>query len=237
MSKAALITGGGVRLGKAMALTLAEMGYDIALHYNRSGDESEKTAGEIRALGRECEIFQADLLNMEETHTLVPRVFEVFPECSILINSASVFENVSFQDVTEESYNRDMTVNFKAPFFLSQAFSKEAAAELIVNMLDSRISKYETGHFVYNISKKALRDLTLMAARALGPKVRVNGICPGPVLPPPGKNDDYLMRISGDTPIGKPGNPGYITAALKYIIENTYITGECLFVDGGQHLV
>ncbi|MCC6711741.1 MAG: SDR family oxidoreductase [Candidatus Dadabacteria bacterium] len=237
MGKAALITGGGLRLGKAMALTLAEMGYDIALHYNRSRDESERAADEIKTLGSECEIFQANLLDMEEIDTLVPRVFDVFPECSVLINSASVFEDVPFHDVTEESFDRDMTVNFKAPFFLSQGFSKEPASELIVNMLDSRISKNETDHFVYNISKKALRDLTLMAAKALGPKVRVNGICPGPVLPPPGKSEDYLIRISGDTPIGKPGSPDYITAALKYIIENTYITGECLFVDGGQHLV
>lgn len=237
MSKAALITGGGTRLGKAMALTLAEMGYDIALHYNLSRGESERTAEEIKALGRSCEIFQTDLLKMEEVRTLVPRVFKAFPGCSVLINSASVFENIPFANVTEESFDRDMTVNFKAPFFLSQDFAKEASAELIVNMLDSRISKHDTSHFVYHISKKALRDFTLMTARALGPKVRVNGICPGPVLPPPGKSEDYLIRISQDTPIGKPGSPDYITAALKYIIENTYITGECLFVDGGQHLI
>lgn len=237
MSKAALITGGGMRLGKAMALTLAEMGYDIALHYNQSRKESDKTAGEIKALGRDCEIFQADLLKMEEVRTLVPRVFKTFPGCSVLINSASVFENIHFSDVTEETFDRDMTVNLKAPFFLSQDFAKEASAELIVNMLDSRITKHDINHFVYNISKKSLRDFTLMAARALGPKVRVNGICPGPVLPPPGKSEDYLIRISQDTPIGKPGKPDYIKTALKYIIENTYITGECLFVDGGQHLV
>lgn len=237
MNKAALITGGGMRLGKAMALTLAEMGYDIALHYNLSRDESEKTAGEIKALGRSCEIFQADLANMKEVRTLVSRVFEAFPGCSVLINSASIFENIPFGEVTEESFDRDMTVNFKAPFFLAQDFGKEASAELIVNMLDSRITKHDTSHFVYNISKKALRDFTFMAARALGPEVRVNGICPGPVLPPPGKSEDYLIRISQDTPIGKPGSPDYITAALKYIVENTYITGECLFVDGGQHLI
>jgi NAD(P)-dependent dehydrogenase (short-subunit alcohol dehydrogenase family) len=237
MSKAALITGGGARLGKAMALALAEMGYDIAIHYNHSRDESEKTAGEIKALGRSCEIFQANLVKMKEVRTLVPRVFKAFPGCSVLVNSASVFENIDFGEVTEETFDRDMTINFKAPFFLSQDFGALASAELIVNMLDSRITKHDTSHFVYNISKKALRDFTLMAARALGPKVRVNGICPGPVLPPPGKGEDYLIRISQDTPIGKPGSPDYITTALKYIIENTYITGECLFVDGGQHLI
>ena len=237
MSKAALITGGGMRLGKAMALTLAELGYDIALHYNSSASESEKTEGEIRSLGRSCEIFKADLLKMEEVRTLVPRVFEAFPGCSVLINSASVFENIRFPDVTEESFDRDMNINFKAPFFLSQDFARGASAGLIVNMLDSRVSTNATSYFVYHLGKKALRDFTLMAAKALGPRIRVNAICPGPVLPPPGEGEEYLIRISQDTPIGKPGSPEYITAALKYIIENTYITGECLFVDGGQHLL
>lgn len=236
MKKAAFITGAGKRLGKEMALALAGMGYDIALHYNSSEKGARKTADEIKALGRKCEIFKADLSDTKGIKHLTERVFRAFPNCSLLINNASIFENRDFMEVTEESFDREFTLNFKAPFFLSQEFSRRKSAEIIVNMLDTRVSRIEPGHFVYNLSKRALRDFTLMAARALGPKIRVNGICPGPILPPPGKDSKYLRRISGNTPLGKPGHPDYVITALKYILDNSYVTGECLYVDGGQHL-
>lgn len=237
MSKAALITGGGKRLGKAISLSLAEKGYDIAIHYNHSDIEAKETADLIREKGKQCEIFQSDLSDIKQVRTLIPRVFETFPECSILVNSASIFEDVGFQDVTEEIFDRDLNINFKAPFFLSQDFSKGQNAELIINMLDMRINKIETQHFSYNLSKKALRDFTLMAAKELGPKIRVNGICPGPILPPPDKDIKYLEKIAENTPLKKPGNPYYIIAAVKYLLDNDFVTGQCLFVDGGQHLI
>ncbi len=236
MKKAAFITGAAERLGKAMALALAGMGYDIALHYNSSEKHAKKTAEEIKSLGRKCGIFKADLSDIKGIKPLTARVFRTFPNCSLLINNASIFENRDFMEVTEESFDREFALNFKAPFFLSQEFSRRKSAEIIVNMLDTRVSRIEPGHFVYNLSKKALRDFTLMAARALGPKIRVNGICPGPILPPPGKDSKYLRRISGNTPLGKPGHPDYVISALKYILDNSYVTGECLYVDGGQHL-
>lgn len=226
-----------MRLGREIALALASSGYDIAIHYRSSEEESAKTAAEIKAMGRRCEIFKADLLDMKDTRSLIPRVSAVFPECSVLINSASVFENISFAEVTEETFDRDMTINFKVPFFLSKDFSGLAGAEIIINMLDSRVSTNVTSYFVYHLGKKALRDFTLMAARELGPRIRVNGICPGPVLAPHGKDDEYLRRVSADTPLGRPGSPENIITALKYLIENTYVTGECLYVDGGQHLL
>lgn len=237
MSKAALITGGGKRLGKAISLSLAERGYDIAIHYNRSDKEAKETADLIREKGREAEIFQSNLSDISQVRNLIPTVFEVFPQCSILVNSASIFENIGFNDVTEEIFERDFNTNFKAPFFLSQDFSKGYDAELIINMLDMRINKIETEHFTYNLTKKALRDFTLMAAKALGPKIRVNGICPGPILPPPDKDIKYLEQIAKNTPLQKPGNPDYIITAVKYLLDNSFVTGQCLFVDGGQHLI
>jgi NAD(P)-dependent dehydrogenase (short-subunit alcohol dehydrogenase family) len=236
MNKAALITGGGRRLGRDIAFELAGMGYDIALHYNTSEKGARKTADEIKSLGRKCKVFKADLSDIRNTKTLIKQVFRAFPCCSILINNASLFEDRKFMEVTEESFEREFTINFKAPFFLSQEFGRRKSARLIVNMLDTRVSQIETGHFVYNLSKRALRDFTLMAARALGPKIRVNGICPGPILPPVGKDVEHLRRISRRTPLGKPGRPDHVITALKYILDNDYVTGECLFVDGGQHL-
>jgi len=237
MAKAALITGGGARIGKAIAVALAGMGYDIALHYNSSEKEAKQTSEEIRSAGAGCEIFKCDIGTSAERMSLIPKVFEVFPDCSVLVNNASVFENVHFQDVTEETLDRDMNINFKAPFFLAQEFSRRDSAEIIVNILDTRVSRIETEHFTYNLSKKVLHNFTLMAAKALGPGIRVNGICPGPILPPPGEDTEYLERISKHTPLGRPGNPDYVITALKYILENPYVTGECLFVDGGEHLV
>jgi len=222
MSKAALITGGGKRLGKAISLSLAERGYDIAIHYNHSDKEAKETADLIREKGRKCEIFQSNLSDISQVRSLIPTVFEVFPQCSILVNSASIFENIGFNDVTEEIFERDFNTNFKAPFFLSQDFSKGDDAELIINMLDMRINKIETEHFTYNLTKKALRDFTLMAAKALGPKIRVNGICPGPILPPPDKDIKYLEQIAKNTPLQKPGNPDYIITAVKYLLDNSF---------------
>lgn len=236
MRKAALITGGGKRLGREMALALAGMGYDIALHYNISEKGAGKTSDDILATGRKCEAFKADLSDINCIKTLTARVFGVFPYCSLLINNASIFEDISFMEVTEESFDREFNLNFKSPFFLSQEFSRRKSARLIVNMLDTRVSRIEEDHFVYNLSKRALRDFTLMAARTLGPRIRVNGICPGPILPPPGKDSKYLRRMARNTPLGKPGHPDYVITALKYILENGYVTGECLYVDGGQHL-
>lgn len=236
MKKAALITGAGDRLGKAMALALAGMGYDIAVHYNSSGKGAERTAEEIRSLGRKCETFKADLSRIKIIEALTSKVFRAFPYCSLLINNASIFEDIDFMDVTEESFDKEFNLNFKAPFFLSREFSRRKSAEVIVNMLDARVSRIESGHFVYNLSKRALRDFTLMAAKALGPKIRVNGICPGPILPPPGRDTKYMTRISKSTPLRKAGSPDYVITALKYILDNDYVTGECLFVDGGQHI-
>ena len=216
---------------------MAERGYDIAVHYNSSEKEANETAKLIRDKGRRAGVFQANLSDTSQVRALIPRVFEVFPECSVLVNSASIFENVGFNDVTENIYDRDFTTNFKAPFFLTQDFSKTDSSEIIINMLDMRVNRIETEHFSYNLTKKLLRDFTLMSAKELGPKIRVNGICPGPILPPSDKDIEYLENIAKNTPLKKPGRPDYIIKAVNYILDNDFVTGQCLFVDGGQHLV
>ena len=237
MSKAALVTGGGKRLGRAICLALAKRGYDIAVHYNSSRSEAGDTAEAVNSLGVNSELFKSDLSDTSYSRNLIKSVTEVFPRLSLLVNSASVFENIEFKHVTEKQFERDFDVNFKTPFFLSRYFCEGSSAEHIINLLDTRVSQIETEHFVYNLTKKTLRDFTLMAAKALGPKIRVNGICPGPILPPPGKDISYLEEISRDTPLKAPGDPEYIITALNYLLDNPYVTGECLYVDGGQHLM
>lgn len=236
MNKAALITGGAKRIGKALALDLAIKGYDIAIHYNSSEIEAEKTKNEIKKFGTTCKSFKCDLENTNDVLELVSEVKKSFPNLYILVNNASIFDNIGFMEVTPDFFDKDFGVNFKAPFFLSQSFAKNIDEGLIINFLDTRINRTTTEHFVYNLSKKCLYHFTRMAAKELAPRIRVNGICPGPILPPPGESKEYLEEIVEKVPMKKTGDTSYIVNAFNYLLENDFTTGECLFVDGGKHL-
>ncbi len=236
MKKAALITGGAVRIGMEISLNLARKGYDIALHYNSSEKEALATRGQILKTGADCELFRCDLSSPHDAMELVPRARESFRGLCVLVNNASVFENVVFSDVTPEFLESDLAVNFKAPFFLSQSFVAETERGLIVNFLDTRVRKNPVEHFCYNLSKKCLYHLTKMLARELAPDFRVNAVCPGSVLAPPGLSDDYLRRMALGAPMKRPGSIEDIINAFNYLLENNYVTGECLFVDGGMSL-
>lgn len=236
MKKAALVTGGAVRIGKEISLNLAQKGYDIALHYNSSEKEALETRELILETGTGCELFRCDLSLPGEARKLIPKITESFGGLCVLVNNASIFENVGFRDVTPEFLETDMAINFKAPFFLSQSFSAETRGGLIVNFLDTRVRKNPVEHFCYNLSKKCLYHLTKMLARELAPDFRVNAVCPGAVLAPPGLGDDYLQKMARAAPMKRPGSVEDIINAFNYLLENDYVTGECLFVDGGMSL-
>lgn len=236
MKKAALVTGGAMRIGKKISLNLAQKGYDIALHYNSSEKEAFATRELILEKGADCELFRCDLSSPHEAKGLVPKVAKNFKGLCVLVNNASIFENVGFRDVTPEFLETDMAVNFKAPFFLSQSFSTETGGGLIVNLLDTRVKKNPVEHFCYNLSKKCLYHLTKMLARELAPDFRVNAVCPGTILAPPGQGKDYLREMARGAPMKRPGSIEDIINAFNYLLENDYVTGECLFVDGGKSL-
>ncbi len=236
MRKAALVTGGAVRIGKEISLNLARKGYDIALHYNSSEKEALATRQLILEGGVNCELFRCDLSSAEDAKELVPEIVKSFEGLCVLVNNASIFENVGFRDVTPEFLETDMAINFKAPFFLSQSFSAETSGGLIVNFLDTRVKKIPVEHFCYNLSKKSLYHLTKMLARELAPDFRVNAICPGAILAPPGQGADYLRKMARGAPMKRAGSIEDIINAFNYLLENDYVTGECLFVDGGKSL-
>ncbi len=236
MKKVALVTGGAVRIGKQISLNLAQKGYDIALHYNSSRKEALATRKQILKTGSRCELFHCDLSSTEDARELVPKVMKSFNGLCVLVNNASIFENVRFGDVTPEFLEKDMAINFKAPFFLSQSFSTAVDKGLIINFLDTRVKKNSVEHFCYNLSKKSLYHLTKMLARELAPDFRVNAVCPGPILAPHGFGEDYLLEMARRTPLKQPGSVEYIINAFNYFLENDYVTGECLFVDGGKSL-
>lgn len=236
MSKTAIVTGGAKRIGRSVSLKLAELGYNIALHYNRSGTEALQTRRDIEAKGVKCETFTHDLSDTSGIRELSENIFSEFDNIDLLVNNASVFRETSLSDITPAEFYDEFNINLVSPFFLSQQFARRVDKGLIINMLDARITKVHTLHFVYNMTKKSLRDFTLMAAKSLGPGIRVNGICPGPVMPPPDKNQEYLNEIALKTPLKRTGTPSDITVAVKYLVENKYVTGEILYVDGGEHL-
>ncbi len=236
-NKAALITGGAQRIGKALAIALAQKGYDIALHYHKSRTQAQQTVLEIKKLGRKCKLYSANLLKEHETQKLVSQSFKDFPALYLLINNASVFKKNDFLKTSSKIFNENFDLHVKAPFFLTQAFAKKCKNGNIINLLDAKIVQNQTQYFAYLLSKKTLLHFTQMAALELAPQIRVNAIAPGLILPPQGQTDTYLKKLAQTIPLRKTGNLKQVTQATSFLLENDYITGQCLFLDGGLHLL
>jgi len=233
---AALITGGAKRIGKAIVIELAQKGYDIALHYNYSLEEAQKLQKGVRSLGVECELFQTNFENPKETTKLIDQVIEVFPNLEILINNASIYESGSFLDYDMDRLERHFLINFKTPYILTRDFAIRLKTGHVINITDTKINQLAVEYFGYTLSKKTLYDFTRMAAKELAPHIRVNGICPGPILPPKTSEPGYMEKRSESVPLKRTGNPELISGTVWFLIENTFITGECIHVDGGEHL-
>lgn len=232
----ALVTGAAVRIGRAIAEALAEAGYDLALHYHRSRREAEELAIQLQKSNCSCELFQADLADTKQTCELLPAVMDRFSQLNLLVNNASIFENGVLRKTSPDLFDRHMAINFKAPFFLSRDFADRVDRGHIINVLDQRVRKIDKDYMAYTLSKKALANFTLMAAKELAPDVRVNGIAPGYILPPADADDSAGQRVAGKIPLQCRGNLDNIVHAVKYLIKNPFVTGEILYVDGGESL-
>ena len=239
MNKTALITGAAKRIGKSMSTHLANRGWNIAIHYNTSEAEAEGFCNELRMTypDQRFEIFKADLNNTEEVEMLLPHVIKKFPEINLLINNASVFEPATISQSSTQFLEQQLNVNFKAPFILCRNFAHLLHSGIIVNFVDTRIVNNQSDFAAYSLSKKALWELTKMAATEFGPEIRVNAIAPGLTLAPEGKNEDYLWELAHKIPLKKPGGIEPILRSLDYIIDNYYLTGQILFCDGGENLI
>lgn len=244
-----LVTGAGLRLGRAMALYMARRGYDVAVHYASSADAAEATAEEIRALGRRAVTLPADLLHEEHTAELLPRASEALGgPITCLINNASIFEYDNISTASRDSWDRHMESNLRAPFVLTQAMAAQGlepayddageplAAGLIVNMIDQRVRKLTPEFMSYTIAKMGLWAMTRTTAQALAPAIRVNAIGPGPTLQGNRQSDAHFAAQRANTVTGRGANPEDITAALGYFLDAPAVTGQLLCVDGGQHL-
>jgi len=232
----ALVTGGAKRLGREFALFLAAQGYDIALHYNNSHSEAESTAEDIRKLGRSCRIYQADFSTSNGSNGLINSVWQDFGRIDLLLNSASLMQRAPLTETDGELFDLMQNVNFRAAYFLTRDLALKEQNSLVVNILDTRIVKNQFVFSAYLLSKKALAEFTKMVALELAPRIRVNGIAPGLILPVGTESDDYLNKIITKNPQKRQGLAENLQQALDYLIKNTFVTGEILFVDGGEHL-
>lgn len=246
----ALVTGAARRLGRAMALYLAQRGHDIAIHYATSSQSAEALAEEVEALGRKAVCLRADLLDETQLAPLVvDSAGELGGPLSVLVNNASIFEQDSIATATRESWDRHMMSNLRAPFVLTQAFAaqcpapeKDAAGEpvaqgLVVNMIDQKVRKLTPQHMTYSIAKMGLWAFTKMAAQELGPRVRVNAIGPGPTLQAADQDAAEYQHSRESTVLQRGANLSDITAALGFFLDAPAVTGQLLCIDGGQHLV
>ena len=236
MAKAALITGGAKRIGKTIALSLAGKGYDIAMHYRTSKRAAETTRASIEDMGVRCCLFEADLGNSKEVDGLIPDVFEAFPELSLLVNNASIFERAPLLKTTPDLFDRHIHINLRTPLFLSKAFALLCDEGHIINLLDTKIDSMQSVYCAYTLSKKALAQFTLLAAKELGPRIRVNGIAPGLIMPSFGMSQNEFERLGKKIPLRNTGHPDRIVQAVNYLLKNPFVTGEILYVDGGEHL-
>lgn len=231
-----LITGASDRIGKSIALFLAEQGYNIALHYNNSEEKAKHTKSEILEKNVKCEIFKADFNMPESLPVMLENVFSKF-DLSILINNASIFYENDFKDSGCSHFDKFFNINFKSAYILSKEFANKVTNKsLIINILDTKITQNKTQHFDYLLTKRFLKEFTLLSAQNLAPEIRVNAIAPGLILPPEGKTEEYLNLRAKNIPLQKKGNLNNINSAVNFLITNDFITGQTIFVDGGENL-
>jgi NAD(P)-dependent dehydrogenase (short-subunit alcohol dehydrogenase family) len=239
-SRNALVTGAAKRLGRAIALDLAHHGWDIAVHFNSSESEAQQTAEEIRATGRRAALLKADLSSEDDTGRLIARATEALGPIGTLINSASIFEPDDWSTSTQETWDRHLAVNLRAPFVLSQALARalpENSNGAIVNIIDQRVLKPTPQFLSYSVSKAALYWLNTTLAQALAPRIRVNAVGPGPTMINARQSQAHFRRQREATVLGNGAEPQDICDAVRYLVTASAVTGEMIAVDGGQHLI
>ncbi|OIQ30139.1 MAG: short chain dehydrogenase [Alphaproteobacteria bacterium MedPE-SWcel] len=245
----ALVTGAGKRLGRAMAVALAEDGYDVAIHYASSDRDAAETARAVEALGRRAVMVQADLLQDAQSEALLPRAADQLGgPITCLVNNASIFEPDELETATRDSWDRHMQSNLRAPFLLLQALAAQGlperrsaageplAAAVAINMIDQRVRKLTPQFMSYTLAKSALWTLTQTAAQSLAPGIRVNAIGPGPTLQGPRQSAEDFAAQRAATILHRGADLSDITAALRYLVAAPAVTGQLICVDGGQHL-
>lgn len=240
--KVALVTGGAKRIGRAIALALAQRGWDIVVHYGRSADEAQATVRDIQRLGRRASAVQCDLADEDAVNTLLPKAMHALDTNTLtcVVNNASLFERDSAADFSLENLDMHMHANLAAPVLLAQSLHNLTPAgsqAVVVNLLDQKLFNLNPDYLSYTLSKAALQAATTMLAQALAPKVRVVGVAPGITLVSGDQTEEGFAKAHSLTPLGRSSTPDDVAATVCFVAENPAITGTTLLVDGGQHLI
>jgi len=238
MTKTVLITGAAHRIGRAVALGLAEDGWKLVIHYSNSDQAANELAQIITEKGGNAVTLQANLADAEETGSLISRAVKIAGSLSALINNASVFERDEVTTLTDDSWDIHLNVNLKAPAILMRDFAKQAeAGGNIINIIDQRVWRLNPDFISYTVSKTGLWTLTQTFAQALAKQqIRVNGIGPGPTLANQRQNPAEFEKQTRLVPLGSGANPQDIIEGVRYILSAKAMTGQMIALDGGQHL-
>ena len=238
--KSAIVTGGAVRLGRALAERLAREGMDVCIHYSSSAGAALETVELLRRSGVRATSVQADLRDaMTSAQRVVAHAVREFGRVDVLVNSAAIFEPGRLLETDTDNWDRHLDINLKGPYCLSRAFAAQldgVRPAQIVNIVDWRALRPGVGHLAYTVSKAGLVTMTRILAQELAPQVQVNAIAPGAILPAPGTSPDDFAALGRSTPLQRTGNPDDIADALVYLLKSEYVTGEVLQVTGGQQL-
>jgi pteridine reductase len=234
----ALITGAAHRLGRTLALTLARHGYGILLHFHHSSKAAVSTADEIRNLGAPVYPFEADLTDVVQIRSLFSMVDSLNLPLKVLINAAASMRRAELRTVSIDDWDSTISLNLRAPFLLAQqAAERMTEGSLIINVTDAGAGKAWTGFPAYIVSKAGLETLTRLQAKAYAPKIRVNAIAPGLVLPSSETSMEEWERLVDRLPLKHPTSPEDVAGALEFLLKNESITGQVIFVDGGYSLI
>jgi len=237
--KVALVTGAAQRVGAGIARALAEDGWQVVVHYNRSAAEAEALRAEITAAGGDCALVQADLGAAAEVATLIARAAEPFGPLTLLVNNASTFRYDDIRTATRADFDANIAANLAAPIFLSQGFAAqlpEAAQGVIINLLDQKTENLNPDFFSYTISKVGLLGATKVLAMALAPRIRVCGISPGVTLISGKQTPESFLKSTQVTPLGRSSEVADLVAAVRFVLSVPAMTGTVITIDGGEQL-
>lgn len=238
--KTALVTGAARRIGRAIAIALAQRGWDVAVHYRESANEARDVVRDIEALGRRAVALQCDLADEREVRQLVRRACAALGPVSCIVNNASRFDYDTAHDIAGATLDAHMQTNLLAPLLLAQSLfdaTPNGAQAVVVNLLDQKLYNLNPDFLSYTLSKAALHSATTMLAQALAPKVRVVGVAPGITLVSGEQTEAGFAEAHTRTPLGRSSTPEDIASAVCFVADAPAITGTTLVVDGGQHLI
>lgn len=235
--KTALVTGGAVRIGKAICEALADEGCNVVIHCRRSLSSAQQLATSLKGRGVKAWVVCEALDSEADCRSLIADALKQAKQLDILINNAAVFHKNRLATVTERKLRLEFGVNLFVPICLTRFFAEQADRGAVINLLDRRILANDAECIPYSLSKKALAAFTQEAALALAPAFTVNAVAPGAVLPPPGKGAEYLFDHAGRIPLKTRITPEDVAAGVVALLRLEGVTGQTIFVDGGQHLL